>query len=306
MNNKKGNAIVFATIVVFIVLVIGTSVLYLSENEARKSVRSNLQNATFYIAEGGLHKAMWDLNRDSSYTGESNTALGKGAFTVTVNTPAGQPDQREVTVLGKIGWSRRKIKALSEKIPANIIVTSALACGGNVSMGGTANIVGDPLIDVVVPDGSAVTISGAATAQDTSHAPFPDFQTVFGVTMDAMKDYATTKYTNPGNNADCNGITWVEGDFKATANDWRGSGILIVNGNFDIDGGLFTGVIYVVGAFSMSGNAQISGSILSQSSVEVTGIYGTADIFYNAAAIEQANNSYPFRIVSWQEVKNQI
>jgi hypothetical protein len=138
----------------------------------------------------------------------------------------------------------------------------------------------------------------------TGNAPFPSFEDVFGVTMAQMQGFATNKYTNPGNNPVCSGITWVDGDLKATTSSWGGSGVLIVNGDFEMSGGNFTGVIYVVGTFRMTGNARIDGSILSQSMADVTGIFGTADIAYNPSAVDQANNVYPFKILTWQEVKN--
>ncbi|MDD5259859.1 MAG: hypothetical protein PHD29_07815 [bacterium] len=308
-SNKKGNAIIFATVIVFIVFFIGISLLFLSENEVKKAVRSNLQNATFYIAEGGTQKALWELNHDSSYAGESYSTLGKGTYTITVNTPAGQPNQREIIVLGRIGWSRRKIKVITEKIDANITVNSALACGGNVNMGGNANVAGATVTGIVVPVGCTVYTSGSSSVSGTpatSHASFPAFADVFGISMADMEKYATTKYINPGTNATCQGITWVEGNLKASSNDWDGSGILIVNGNFDMSGGDFNGVIYVVGTFRMTGNAAINGSILSQSMADVTGLFGTSDIFYNSTAVQQATNAYPFRIINWQEVKQQV
>jgi len=36
---------------------------------------------------------------------------------------------------------------------------------------------------------------------------------------------------------------------------------------------------------------------------DVAGIFGTADIAFNQAAIDQANDVYPFKISTWQEIK---
>ncbi len=308
-NGKKeqGSAMIMAVVVLFIIFIIGSSVVFLSENESRKTVKSNKQNAALYVADGGVEKALWETNRTSGYTGESNIVLGSGTYTVTVSTPAGNPDQREINSTGQIGSYRRKIKVLCERLSEEITVNSALACGGDVNMGGNANVSGTSLTGVLVPVGSSVSTAGGATVTGTpatGNAPFPSFEDVFGMTMAQMKGYATTKYTNPGNNPACSGITWVDGDLKATTTSWHGTGILIVNGDFDVSGGDFTGVIYIVGSFTMTGNARIEGSILSQSMADVTGIFGTADIAYSTAAVELANNVYPFKIITWQEVKN--
>ncbi|MBI5554229.1 MAG: hypothetical protein HY920_00035 [Elusimicrobia bacterium] len=306
-RKEQGNAMIMAIVVIFVIFIIGTSVVFLSENETSKTVKSNKQNEALYIADGGVEKALWEINRTSGYAGESNIALGHGKYTITVATPAGRPDQREIISTGQRGSYQRKIKVLCERLPGGVTVNSALACGGNVNMGGNASIAGTTLTGVLVPVGCSVNTVGGATVTGTpatGNAPFPAFEDIFGLTLAQMQGFATTKYTNPGNNPACTGITWVDGDLKATSSDWHGTGILIVNGNFDMSGGDFTGVIYVVGTFKMTGNALIAGSILSQSMADVTGIFGTADIAYSAAAVDQANNVYPFKIITWQEVKN--
>ena len=306
-KKEEGNAMVFAIVVILVVFIVGASLVFLSENESRKSVRSNKQNATLYIADGGIEKAIWELNHSTSYTGESNITLGEGKFSIMISTPMGNPNQREIVSTGQIGLSRRKIKALCEKVPGSITVNSALSCGGNVNMGGNASVAGGALTGILVPVGCSVSTVGGAMVTgtpSTGNAPFPSFEDVFGVTMAQMQGFATNKYTNPGNNPACSGITWVDGDLKATTSSWSGTGVLIVNGDFEMSGGNFTGVIYVVGTFRMTGNARIDGSILSQSMADVTGIFGTADIAYNPSAVDQANNVYPFKILTWQEVKN--
>lgn len=306
-KKEQGSAMILAIVVIFIIFIIGSSIIFLSENETRKTVRSNKENAALYIADGGMEKALWEINRTSGYAGEANIVLGNGHYTVTVTTPVGQPDQREIISTGQIGSSRRKIKVLCERLPGGITVNSALACGGNVNMGGNASIAGASLTGILVPVGCAVSTSGGASVSGTpatGNAPFPSFEDIFGLTMVQMQGFATTKYTNPGNNPVCTGITWIDGDLKASTSSWHGTGILIVNGDFEMSGGDFTGVIYVVDTFRMTGNARIEGSILSQSMADVTGIFGTADIAYSPAAVEQANEVYPFKIITWQEVKN--
>lgn len=306
-KKEQGSAMILAIVVLFIIFIIGASIVFLSENETRKTVKSNKQNEAIYIADGGVEKALWEINRTSGYAGEANIVLGSGTYTVTVSTPAGYPDQREIISTGQIGSYQRKIKVLCERLPGGITVNSALACGGNVNMGGNASVAGVTLTGVLVPVGCSVSTAGGASVSGTpatGNAPFPAFEDIFGLTMAQMKGFATTKYTNPGNNPACTGITWIDGDLKASSSGWHGTGITIVNGDFDMSGGDFTGVIYVVGTFRMTGNARIDGSILSQSMADVTGIFGTADIAYSPAAIDQANNVYPFKINTWQEVKN--
>ncbi len=53
---------------------------------ARTERQSVNDAAALALAEGGIDKAVYELNQNPSYAGESNTALGGGVFTVVVST----------------------------------------------------------------------------------------------------------------------------------------------------------------------------------------------------------------------------
>jgi hypothetical protein len=306
-NSNQGSAILLAMILILIIFVTGATLVYLTQNESNKSVKSSLGNGALYVADGGVEKALWEINRTVGYSGESDTSLGSGTFSVAVSTPGGNPNQREIISSGVLGQYHRKIKAISERVIGNIAINSALAAGGNVSIGGNAHIAGGTTTGVLVPVGNNVNTFGGGTVNGTpptGNAPFPDFEDVFNMTEAQMKGLANTKYVFPPNNSPADGITWVDGNFKITTHGWHGSGILVITGDFEITGGDFEGVIYVKGSFKMAGNAEIHGGILTQSMADVAAIIGTADITYDASAISAANNLYPFKIIAWQEVKN--
>ncbi len=46
--------------------------------------KAHLEEKVLAITEGALDKAIWSLNQDSSYTGETETALGDGVFTTII------------------------------------------------------------------------------------------------------------------------------------------------------------------------------------------------------------------------------
>jgi type II secretory pathway component PulK len=47
--------------------------------------KDHLQAKAFHIAEGGLHKALWELSSSSAdYAGEKETSLGEGSFRIEV------------------------------------------------------------------------------------------------------------------------------------------------------------------------------------------------------------------------------
>ncbi len=307
IKNKQGNTIIFAMIVVFIVFIIGASLVMFGEHETKKSVASIQKNTALYIAEGGVRKAIWELNHDGTYTGEAESPLGEGNFTVSVITPAGLNDQRQILSKGNIGPASRTVKVICERITTVINVSSAVQCAGDVSMTGNCNVDGGSLPGVLVPVGNSVSVAGSASLTGTpasGNAPFPAFEDVFGVTMAQMQGMATTTYTNPGNNPACSGITWVEGELKATNSSFNGSGILIVNGDFSFQGGVFNGVIYVTGEIRITGNGVIHGAILGQSTTELSFAAGTPELSYDGSIIDTVGELFPFHILNWQEVKN--
>lgn len=304
---SRGNAIIFSVVILFVIFVIGTALIYLSQNESVKSKKSNKWNSSLYLADGGVEKALWELNNNNAYAGENKTSLGGGEFSVTVSTPTGMPDRREIVSVGKLSAYQRTIKVVCEKDPSTITVNSALGCGGDVNVGGNANVAGDTITGIMVPVGSTVNTSGGGAVSGnppTGNAPFPTFEEVFGISEEEMQAIATTKYVNPSNNSPATKITWVTGNFAVSTTGWYGTGILVIDGNFNMTGGQFDGVIFITGSFKMSGNAVIRGGIYTLAMADVAGITGTSSISYDAAKVSDANNLYPFKIISWQEVKN--
>lgn len=305
--NNRGSSLIMIALLIMLILIIGGSLVFISQNELTKKTKSKKELEALYIADGGIEKALWEINRNEDYAGEENVLLGSGLYTVTVSTPGGMPNQREIISTATVNTVKKKIKVVAEKALGDIAVNSALGCGGDVKIGGSATVDGGTLTGVVAPAGSSIDTSGGGAvtgSPPTDTAPFPTLEDVFGVPAEEIEGMATTKYVNPPNDAACSEITWVTGDLKVSSNGWSGTGILIVNGNFEITGGIFRGVVYVTGTFKMAGNVMIQGGVFAQSTADITAITGTATLQYDVTAIEGANALYPFKIISWQEVKN--
>lgn len=305
--SDKGSTFVFVALMVVILVIIGGTLSFLSQYEATKKNKSKKESEALYIADGGIEKAIWEINRNKEYAGEQNTQLGTGSYTVAVSTPPGNPAQRQIISLGEINNVKRKIKVVAEQVSGDITVNGALSSGGDVNIGGNASVVGGTLIGVLVPVGNSVNTFGGGTitgSPPTGNGVFPTLEEVFGLTESELKSAATAKYQDPPNDANCSGITWIDENFKVSSNGWSGDGILIVNGDFEITGGIFKGVIYVLGTFKMAGNATIQGALLTQSTADVSSVTGTASISYDAAVIDEVKKVYPFKIISWQEMRN--
>ena len=108
---------------------ISTSFIILTNNEVTTCRKIVDSHKAFYLAEAGVEKAIFELTRNGSYTGETNVALGDGVYDVTVTSA---DSQKEIDAVGYVPnktspRSRREIK-VSAAHPANpIFVTSAVS-----------------------------------------------------------------------------------------------------------------------------------------------------------------------------------
>ena len=101
VTSKRGSATLLAIIFLSVLVTLAGA---LTSNLIRAySMRGKdyLQAKAFHIAEGGLHKALWELSHSSkSYAGEKETSLGEGAFTIEVVGLEGKPLKRIVRSTG--------------------------------------------------------------------------------------------------------------------------------------------------------------------------------------------------------------
>lgn len=83
-SHNKGYVLVLA--MVFLGIFFTTSAAYLNfVTTSARSARTNVASSqALAIAEAGLNKAVYQINQNPSYAGESNTSFGEGVFTVTI------------------------------------------------------------------------------------------------------------------------------------------------------------------------------------------------------------------------------
>ena len=154
-------------------------------------------------------------------------------------------------------------------------MNAALTANGNIGVGGDANIEGN---------------------LNPNADPVLDFETFFGMTKADMRAMANFDVVNPGLNPDpdpdplsnVSGITYVSfihtGQLKVTLPAWHGSGLLVVDGDCTINGGSFSGVLWITGNLFMNGNNGYTGAIYVEGQANVN-ILGTSAISYDAPAI---------------------
>lgn len=167
-------------------------------------------------------------------------------------------------------------------------ITSAVATSGSIVVKGDAEVNG-----VVIQDSTR------------------DFEEIFGMSEEAMRDTAVNLYVDPPNNVTpVNGITWVDiiSQDNLTISDynWEGSGILIVNGDLRFTGGHFEGIIWVMGELYVGGNTILDGTIFVACSPEIENTFiGTSVVNFDILAISQALSNLEsgsfFKITMWNE-----
>lgn len=196
--------------------------------------------------------------------------------------------------MGVVRKVDKKIRVVWKQL--GIGVKYAMLTEGTLDIKGNASIDGD----------------GDATLNEEGEDYFQNttlsFQDTFGISKAEMESGATYVYNNPGNNQQpVSDITWVNvdegGEFKITGGGgWTGSGILVVDGDLQITGGTFNGVIWVVGTLKISGNPVINGAVLVESGAEVdTSVAGNAKITYDENAVN-GGFSCLREVLSWKEL----
>lgn len=105
-------------------------------------------------------------------------------------------------------------------------------------------------------------------------------------------------------------ITYAGGNLTLTANGSQGDGILIVDGDLNINGGLYYyGLIIVRGIISFtgggSGAVNIYGSIASGSSVmNNSNLGGGVNVQYDSCAVKNPYKSLPLKVLAFREIYN--
>jgi len=146
------------------------------------------------------------------------------------------------------------------------------------------------------------------------------FQSFFGVpmaTMLAKSKQAGNLYaqdTSLGNTITAQGVTWIDVSPGQTLsiqhlNNLSSSSIVIINGNFKLNGvaggggSTFKGILYVIGTFEMLGNATVEGTAFIESSAQIgADLTGSSLVSYNSANIAESLSPLSTKaIVSWKE-----
>jgi hypothetical protein len=299
---KKGLVLILVLGILVVLIVIGSAVVNLTTQETRLVKFQNNSIRAFYLAEAGIEDAIGRLKKGDDTTpvkGSLYTGVDEYDVEITGDSPSYTVRSRgsypSLTALDKV---TREIQVDVEVTPNGdpSRVVNAIEANGEIKVSG------------------AVAINGGVSENTTL-----DFEYIFGITPAEMEAMADHNYTDPPNNQmPVDKITWVnlssESSFRISQTGWTGSGILVVkepSGSttpaLEIEGGVFNGVIWVIGNLRISGNAIINGAIFVENgSAEVTRLTGTPAITYDFSVVEDAfkylGNTVT-DISNWQEIQ---
>lgn len=139
------------------------------------------------------------------------------------------------------------------------------------------------------------------------------FGNLFGMSKPEMKAISEAQGTylsgSFGNTINASGVTWVDVTPGQTLDiqHLNGSGIVIINGNFKVNGvptdGL-NGILYIIGQLETLGNSAVNGTVFVESSAAIGADFGGSSLIkYSSNNITSVLLTIATKsIVSWQEI----
>ncbi len=165
---RRGYILVLALIFAGIFATVSTALVGYATSYSR-SERSTVAAAqALAIAEGALDKAIGQMNLNPSYSGETNTALGNGTFTITMANIDAQT--KRVTATGYVPNSANPVATKTVKATVGINNTNisfrygVQAGAGGFVLNGGATINGNVYANGDITATNGVHITGSATA----------------------------------------------------------------------------------------------------------------------------------------------
>jgi hypothetical protein len=103
--NQSGSGLITVLVFVSLLVILLGLLLNKLENEFALGTVAYHNSQALNLAEAGVEKAIYELNRtNGNYTGEKNTNLGAGKFTVTVKSAQGG---YKITAIGETRSARK-------------------------------------------------------------------------------------------------------------------------------------------------------------------------------------------------------
>ena len=167
-NNQKGQIILIGLVFFAVLLLFSAAILNNVSGYLKLESQNIVEKQAMQLAEAGIDQAAYKLNDNSSYNGESNTALGNGTFSVSVSDI--NSSTVAVTSTGYIPNSAnpKSIRIVKAKMTVSNSVIAfnygVQAGNGGFVMNGGATVNGNIYSNGNIAATTGVRITGSATA----------------------------------------------------------------------------------------------------------------------------------------------
>ncbi|MBI4974981.1 MAG: hypothetical protein HZC19_04200 [Candidatus Omnitrophica bacterium] len=332
LRNEKGIILIlglaffalFATIVVFSINTVVSGF--------KLTKRSCDSIKAFYLAEAGSQKALYELRKNYSWTGEGPSSISwnganKGDYEVSAAIIEG--DKRRVLSTGyypqKSGYSaKRTIEVEIESPMPPWFFDNAITAGDDVDLNGSWTVNGDIMY------GDSIDPAGLGQKFDTAF-PLLNFSQLWNMAVsqikpngqnnlytqadiDSRKPFPTSFWFDEENNIP--NVVYIETNLVLNGNVGTLGGFFVVAGDVvtnpgaeadtTINGnGTIDGVVYTLGDFRINGGGNglgVTGGVWGRDEVRLN---GNATVSYNQDymnAISGLNIGFKPQIVSWKEI----
>lgn len=251
IKEERGSAGILSVITVLLLSVAGAAYLSLSSSENSSSASYRNGVAAQFLAEAGARQAIVELDKNASWTGVSDVAMGSGitagSYTVTV---AATGQDRIVVAKGVVGNAARRIK-LTLTVPGNAFQYPVYSGNSLMLNSGFAVVGGD-----VATAKNQVTNNGfSGTVRTNVPMSLPVIPVSFNP-ADYASGNKTTLAAQPNTgNYNLSGLYYIAGSFNTNSN----VNILTTAGN--------SATIFVDGSVSINGNIQGNITIIAKQGI---------------------------------------
>src|SRR3989338_8595777 len=161
MKKQDGQIIIIALIFMTVVtLAVGSLVSY-----AAVQIKSHRQAVgrvlALSVAEAGIEAAVWKLNNQPGYAGETNTSYGGGNYTITITDLSGS--SKLVKAEAITGSGKRIVQATVTTGTTNISFNYGVQVGqGGLEMTNSARVIGNVYSNGEIEGSNSARIQGSA------------------------------------------------------------------------------------------------------------------------------------------------
>lgn len=161
LKKQSGTALINTLIFSMILTTVGVALVSMVMMGFRFTSNKRISAEAQTIAEGGIDKAIWSLNNQPGYSGESNNNLGNGYFNVNINDESA--DTKVVTSTGYVGNISKtvRVKVVTSSSSTSVAFHYGVQVGSlGITMSNNASVLGNIYAQGTLSAGNGAYVKG--------------------------------------------------------------------------------------------------------------------------------------------------